>query len=728
MTWRAFDAVLVVSVVCLLLPRSAHAFDGGAPLDAGLPIITSRAPDASSELNTAEPTLQVTVRSSRAQAQRESAQAVSVLELGADQPRTADLGEVLARTSGVNVRRTGGLGSSTAFMLNGLTGNQIRFFLDGVPLYYAGHPLGFANVPVGLLERLVIYRGVVPISFGTDALGGAVDLVTDENLHRNRAQLSYQGGSWGTHRGSLAASYYHAPSRVFVRGSAFVDRADNDYPIDVETAGPNGLLRPARVHRFHDGYRAEGAELELGALRQRWAEQLRVRGFYTQYGRDIQNDALMRSPYGEATYERRTYGLQLRLKERFGARTQLNGVLGVAQVETGFRDLSRCRYDWYGRCVAALPQPGEIQAVPTDISLTQQAIYARLVMTSRLHEQHKLRIALTPTFHSQIGENRSTPVDVPDALRARRNLLTGLLGAEYEANSRDERFSNILFVKFYLQTASTVETLNTGLERDLDRRVPRIGAGNALRFLISERLYAKASYEYATRMPTPEELFGDGALTVENLHLAPEKSHNVNVGAWLDGLATSIGSLRGYVSGFGRFTDDLIFRMGGLFFRNENVLEARTLGFESGAGITLPSEILSLDGTLTWLSTKNVSGAGEYARYEGQQIPNQPQLTASGSARLKQRGIGVPNDELELLWDTRYVGSFARAPSPTPEGQLRVPDQLTHTLGLSYVVNGKPIGVRNTIELQNLTNAKVQDFYGVQRPGRSVFFKTILTL
>ena len=45
-------------------------------------------------------------------------------------------------------------------------------------------PFGIANVPVNLIERVEIYRGVVPIRFGADALGGAVNLVSDQPADR----------------------------------------------------------------------------------------------------------------------------------------------------------------------------------------------------------------------------------------------------------------------------------------------------------------------------------------------------------------------------------------------------------------------------------------------------------------------------------------------------------------------------------------------------------------
>src|SRR5262249_19840782 len=131
-------------------------------------------------------------------------EAVTVVETERAQRESSDLGEVLARTQGIGVRRAGGLGSDTRFSIDGLTDDQVRFFLDGVPLELAGYPFGIANVPVNLIERVEIYSGVVPARFGADALGGAVNLVTDDDLRGHKLAASYEVGSFGTLRLTLS--------------------------------------------------------------------------------------------------------------------------------------------------------------------------------------------------------------------------------------------------------------------------------------------------------------------------------------------------------------------------------------------------------------------------------------------------------------------------------------------------------------------------------------------
>jgi vitamin B12 transporter len=86
---------------------------------------------------------------SDADRKRQSAEAVTVIDLEQAQRQSADMGELLARSQGIGVQRGGGLGSTTRFSLNGLTDDQVRFFLDGLPLELVGYPCR----PCGSLQR-----------------------------------------------------------------------------------------------------------------------------------------------------------------------------------------------------------------------------------------------------------------------------------------------------------------------------------------------------------------------------------------------------------------------------------------------------------------------------------------------------------------------------------------------------------------------------------------------
>jgi vitamin B12 transporter len=658
----------------------------------------------------------------------QSAQAVHVLETEQAQRQSADLGEVLARSEGVGVRRSGGLGSTARFSLNGLTDDQIRFFLDGLPLALSGYPFGIANVPVNLIERVEIYRGVVPVRFGADALGGAVNLVSDESVRGTHGSASYQSGSFGTQRLTLGARHLDEPSGLFLRVGAFADGADNDYPIDVEVPDERGRLSAARVRRYHDAYRALGANLEAGVVERPWAKRLLLRTFATDYDKELQHNLVMTVPYGEVEYGETSVGAVLAYEQALARQLELDLRLGYTYGRLAFKDTGACVYSWFGQCVRQRAQPGEIQTPPRDQLIWDHTAFGRLNLGFLLHPQHVLRLGISPSFTTRNGdERRQADPTARDPLTARRDLLTWVNGVEYQLDALDERLENIAFVKQYMQLARSEEPVPGGLLRDRNRNTHRLGLGEALRYRLLEGFYAKASYEYATRLPTPDEVFGDAVLIIDNLELSPEVSHNLNLGASLDTGTGRSGNWQAQLSLFLRDADKLIVLLGNdRVFSYQNVYSARSEGVEAAVSWTAPGGLLELDGNATYQSFRNTSAAGTFGDFEGDRIPNRPYFFANGSARLSQKAIAAARDELSLSYDVRYVHEFYRGWESVGLKEFKqvIDAQITHGAALSYLIRGDELSLSFSGEISNLSDAKVFDDFGVQRPGRATYFKT----
>jgi outer membrane receptor protein involved in Fe transport len=676
-----------------------------------------------------EPALQVTVQGRSAVEQlRRSAQPVQIIEIEDAKQQTADLGEVLARTQGISVRRSGGLGSNAAFSLNGLSGDQVRFFLDGVPLELAGYTFGIANVPIALIDKVEVYRGVVPVRFGADALGGAVNLVTSDNLQGTATSVSYLAGDFNTHRLAVSGRTLHDPSGFFARASAFLDVTDNDYDIDVEVPSDVGSPIPVNVYRFHDAYRAGGGNLELGFVDRPWADRLIVRSFFTDVFNEIQNNIVMTLPYGQVDSSEFSAGATVRYEQELSYAVGIEIVGGYSYSATEFIDVSLCEYSWFGICrIPENPTPGEIPPAATDQVLWQHGLFGRLNLMWQLAAKHELRFSVSPTFTTQTGDERlDNQIDRRDPLEADRDLLNLVSGLEYEMNLLSERLQNVFFVKNYLQYLDSEEPLSAGRFREIDRATVRFGIGNALRYAWTDWLYGKASYEFANRLPSPEETFGDGVLVAPNLELEPEVSHNVNLGLTLAVDDRRSGSWRSEVNGFLRETDKLITLLGNdRFFNFQNVFSARSIGIEAQVGWTSPGEYLVLDANLTYFDFRNTSAEGAFGLFEGDRIPNQPYFFINGSSRVQLSNVVTDDDQIALSWNTRFVDAFFRTweSAGSPAFKPDVERQLIHAAGLTYQVRSDVLDLSFTGEWQNLTDEPAFDFFGVQRPGRSFFFR-----
>lgn len=687
----------------------------------------------STHASDAEP-IEVTVRGySDADRLRRSAEAVHIVSTEEAKRQTQDLGEVLARTQGVGVQRSAGLGSDTRISLNGLTDDQIRFFLDGVPLDFMGYPFGIANVPVNLVERVEIYRGVVPVRFGADALGGAINLVSDHDIETGEhAAASFQAGSFGTYRATLNGHHLGEQSGWLTRVGAFLDLAENDYPMDIDVPDASGQEVPARVYRFHDAYGAVGANLETGVVNQPWAKRLLLRAFVTDYDKEIQHNLMMTfNPYGDVEVGEFTAGGTLRYEQAFFEQLAVSAVAGYAYRTISYSDIGECVYDWFGQCVRPRPQPGERVGRAQDQDYWEHNLYGRLNVEWVAHPAHALHLSVSPTYTERTGEeHRLANPDARDPLSAQRQIGGLVTGLEYRLELLESRLENRLFFKDYLQVLRSEDPLSNGADfRREDRTTHRVGLGDGLRYTFLEWLYAKASYEWATRLPRPDEVFGDAFPVQPNLQLKPEVSHNLNLGVTVDALETALGQVRGDVNGFARDADELIRLVGDDQAASyQNVYSARALGVESALGWTSRRDIVAIDGNATYVDFRNTSEEGGLAAYEGDRIPNRPYLFATGNVRLSAHNVSAPKDELSLTWTSRYVHSFYLSWESVGTDKLDVPEQLLHSLSLSYFVEGDHAELSFSGEVHNLTDADTYDFFGVPKPGRSTYFKVTASL
>jgi vitamin B12 transporter len=681
--------------------------------------------------------VEVVVRGrSEAQRLRDSAEAVSVVEMARAQRESADLGEVLRRTQGIGLRRSGGLGSRTGFSLNGMSDDQIRFFLDGVPLELTGF-VDVSVVPVNLLERVEIYRGVVPVRFGVDALGGAVDLVTDDDYRTTRAGASYQTGSFGTYRGTLQARHCFPETPFVASASAFYDYSKNDYPIDVEVPNALGRLEPARVHRFHDAYRAFGASVEAGLLDLPWARRLLLRVYASDTFKEHQHNEVMTLPYGEVESRESVQGTTLRYEVplRFVPGLRLETLVAYARRSIEFEDDSYAVYDWFGRRIRATLEPGEVDDAH-DSKFVEHRALARLGLRYFLATNHQLRVVGTFNRTSRSGRDalfESTAY--LDPATAEQRLQTLISGIEYELDAFDDRLENIAFVKRYDYALKAEQGDDFGRaprERgfaQFEKSAGLFGAGDGVRLRVFDWLLAKASYEYAVRFPEADAVFGDGRFVRANYALDPERSHNANLGVAVERVRVGPHELRGEINGFLRDTDQLIhaLTLGTDFRLHQNIWGARAAGVEGSVGWTSPGNYLSLDANVTWVDQRNTSSDGPFADFEGDRIPNRPWLYGNASARFQLSAIAAERDELSLTWYASYVHDFFRSWESVgrPEYKLEIESQLLHSLALSYVLPA-PRSVSTTLEVQNLTDAPAYDYLGVQKAGRAFYLKTTL--
>ena len=121
--------------------------------------------------------------------------------------------DVLRQVPGVIVSRSGGAGSFTQVRIRGAEGNQTLVIIDGVEV---NDPSGasefdFGNLLSADIERIEVLRGPQSALYGSDAIGGVINIVTKKGRGPTTASLSVEGGSF--HTGQTSARVHGGGDR-----------------------------------------------------------------------------------------------------------------------------------------------------------------------------------------------------------------------------------------------------------------------------------------------------------------------------------------------------------------------------------------------------------------------------------------------------------------------------------------------------------------------------------
>ena len=140
--------------------------------------------------------------------------------------RTQDMGvtELLVRTPGISMTRNGGYGTSTSLRIRGAETDQTVVVIDGVKINDPSSPGGgynFGNMLVGDIDRIEVLRGPQSILWGSQAIGGVVNIVTAAPEGPLGAMIDLEAGSRETLNARAGIGGTTGPVRWRVGGHAF---------------------------------------------------------------------------------------------------------------------------------------------------------------------------------------------------------------------------------------------------------------------------------------------------------------------------------------------------------------------------------------------------------------------------------------------------------------------------------------------------------------------------
>ncbi len=450
-----------------------------------------------------------------------------------------DLNQVLGKVAGVRVREDGGLGSSFNFSLNGFSGRQVKIFLDGIPMDNFGSSLSLNNIPINLAERIEVYKGVVPIWLGADALGGAVNIVTNTRMQQY-VDVSYSYGSFNTHRGAVSARYTDQQSGFTIMGNLFQNYSDNNYWVHSGVTDLNTLIigPEQRLRRFHDRYKSESAQVEVGVSGKRYADNLLLGIILSQNDREIQTAAQMSKVFGGWKQLSNTIMPTLKYKKSdlFVKGLDFNMYGSYNFGSTRNVDTLNRVYNWAGEYKDNTfnEQGNYVPGGENSRSLykfSNNLAIANANVSYKIGGGHSAGINYTLSNFDREGRDPLKPNE--EAYEHPQTLRKSVIGLGYKYDYKS-RWSTSLFAKQYIirgESAQRVDIYTNPHWEPIHDDLSSTGYGIASAYFLFNWLQLKMSYEKTYRLPEGDEMFGDGINHVANKNLRPENSNNVNLGA-----------------------------------------------------------------------------------------------------------------------------------------------------------------------------------------------------
>ena len=664
------------------------------------------------------------------QVKRVNSSAFNVLAVDTRRLRNTnlDLAHVLDRVPGVKVREDGGLGSGTSINLNGFAGKHVKLFIDGVPMDGVSSSFSINNIPASFANRIEVYKGVVPVDFGGDALGGAINIVTDHSPH-TYIDASYSYGSFNTHRSNLSLGLSGKSGLTF-RLNAYQNYSDNDYKVKTQwtNLSTNAVSNDeAWFRRFHDRYHNEAVVLQVGVVDKKWADKLIFGLNYSHEYAQIQNANLMKIVFGgkyrtaqgwtpSLLYEKRNLvipGLNFRLSARYD------------MVKTNNVDTLSRTYSWTGEYKVNAYQ-GE--GVPTLAEFKGYTLATVTNLTYHIGDQHFFTLNDTYTHYRRRTTNAaSNNVQSSAATFMRRVNAKNTLGLSYKFIP-NQHWNMVAFLKYYdSHVRGPVDIASSGRAdyQEQERSTNALGYGLAgTYFLFHKDLQTKLSYERTYHLPTDRELFGDGDYEDGNATLRLEKSDNLNFNLSYQHTFNDTHTLS-VDAGFNyRYMQDYIIRTIG----QKGVAVSSNHGRTQGMGMDLSlhyyfKDVASIGGNLSIQNTRDkeqFNSIGAASITYGNRVPNLPYTFGGADASYTFKRVLGKDNRLTIGCDLRYIHKFYR--SWSSEGaKLYVPEQLSCDANLVYAIQGGRYNV--SLEANNFTNALLYDNYSLQKPGRSFSIK-----
>lgn len=655
----------------------------------------------------------------KAQVIRESPEAVSVINAKELQGRSVSLETILNKTIGLKVGQTGGLGSSSRIIVHGLEGNRIQILWDGIPMNTSDGAFSLDEIPIDIIERIEVYKSIIPARFGCDGLGGAVNIVTKE-FSTDYLDASYELGSYQTHKGSVFSRKNFPKSGILLGAGGYYTSAKNDYSFRVPER--ENLL----VKRNHDRFRSYMLKGKV-AFTKLWFDEISTEfGYYNRFN-EIQG-VLKNIQHAENKSGMFMLESKLIKSGMLNNRLNFESHFSLSHTTNNFVDTARVNHDFEGNIYPSPNGQGETGDVPHNSNDKGLEINERLNLDYKLSTNHSLNL------NTLINYARRQPSD--DIASQHAGFIIGgfpskktsvVSGLTWEAKLFGRKLTNMFSAK-YFHLHSEIEDLTSyeiiEAPKKKSNTTSQIGWIEAMKYEPFRGFHLKTSYQRAIRLPNSQELFGDGIITFPAAGLRPEKSHNFNLGFLIDkNDVLGLSRLQFEVNGFYMQVSDMIKLMKQHMAAGYvNAEKVHIKGIETELKLDISPAVYAY-GNLTYQDVRDVldylPGTQAPNPTKGLRLPNIPYLFANFGAEYHSDRL-FKNWYVKAFWDGKFTEEFFYFWELTELQKRRIPRSFVNDIGLLLTYKNK---YSIALECHNLMNKEVWDQFRQPLAGRTFHLK-----
>ncbi|MBO0612415.1 TonB-dependent vitamin B12 receptor [Thiothrix fructosivorans] len=182
-----------------------------------------------------------------------------------EQYQATSLPDVLRRLPGITLSNSGGAGKTTSVFMRGTNSSHVLVLVDGVKVGSATTgSIAFEDLPLDQVERIEVVRGPRSSLYGSEAIGGVIQIFTRKGGNGFQPEVSVSVGSHNTQKanvnlaGGTEATWYNLNAGT-EQTDGFNATANNQEPDADGYARDSVALRAG--HRF-----ANGTEAEISAV------------------------------------------------------------------------------------------------------------------------------------------------------------------------------------------------------------------------------------------------------------------------------------------------------------------------------------------------------------------------------------------------------------------------------------------------------------------------------